>query len=125
MKYLFCLCSALVLTCNGFAAEAVQEQMVFISGQFPINLTTGKLVQGSMQDLTNQTLANLTHDLHAHGCTLNDVVKTQIYLIDIRDYEAMNQAYVQHFHTLPAQDVIQVAGLQYGSRIEISCIAVK
>ncbi|MBS0652347.1 MAG: hypothetical protein JSR39_02345 [Verrucomicrobia bacterium] len=100
---------------------------IFVSGQVPVDPSTGELIQGDIETLTNQVIDNLQHVLRLNGADLNQVVSTVVYLTDIRDYDAVNQVYQQRFNFQfpPARDVIAVSDLLYNARIEISCIAYK
>lgn len=133
MNRILFLFSAFLFTGSVFChaasySEAIKAgNFLYVSGQFPIDPTTGKIIDGDMETLTNQAIDNMQHLLHVKGYNMNQVVKTEVYLTDIRDYEAMDSAYKQRFPYAhpPARDVVQVAGLLYNSAIEISCIAYK
>lgn len=100
---------------------------LYISGQFPIDPSTGKISTGNMHTLTNLALDQVQHWLTVNGFTMNQVVATQVYLTDIRDYNMMDAAYAARFaiSVPPTRDVIAVPSLLNNSRIEISCIACK
>jgi 2-iminobutanoate/2-iminopropanoate deaminase len=107
-------------------SEAVTAgDFLYVSGQYPIDPTTGKLVVADMQTLTNLVLDNIQHQLHLKGYNMQQVIKTEVYLTDIRNYQAMDAAYSLRFDVKypPARDVIQVSNLLYTSPIVISCIA--
>ncbi len=101
--------------------------LLYISGQFPIDPITGRIATGDMQTLTNLTIDQIQHWLHDNGMTMRQVVKTEVYLTDIRDFDMMDAAYTARFNLQypPARDVIAVSSLSYNSRIMISCIACK
>lgn len=98
---------------------------LFVSGQLPMDPTTGELIPGDIEALTHQTIDNLAAILKAAGLSLAHVVKTEVFLLDMADFQAMNRAYGERFSTepTPARAAIQVAGLPRGARIEIACIA--
>jgi 2-iminobutanoate/2-iminopropanoate deaminase len=100
---------------------------IYVSGQVPIDPSTGTMIEGDIETLTNQAIDNVKHILKMNGADLKHVVSTVVYLADIRDYDAMNEVYKQRFHFKypPARDVVAVSDLLYNARIEISCIAYK
>lgn len=96
---------------------------LFISGQLPINPATGKMIEGNIADKTAQILENASIIAQAAGVTLDNVVKTTIFLTDLGDFAEMNGAYAKQFgETLPARSTVQVAALPLGSNIEIEFI---
>lgn len=97
--------------------------LLFISGQLPIDPTTGKMVEGDIATRTHQVLANMRAIAEAAGANLDQVVKTTIFLTDLGDFQAMNSAYATHFPAAPpARSTVQVAALPLGSNIEIEAI---
>lgn len=101
------------------------EKMVFVSGQLPIDPSSGTLIKGDIAALTKQVIKNIQEILHAAGSDLHLVIRTDVFLADLKDFKEMNEEYARHFsgETPPARQTIQVAGLPLGSPIEISCIA--
>lgn len=98
--------------------------LLFLSGQTPIDPATGALVTGSIQAQTQQCFANLFAVLEAAGLTPDDVVNVQVYLVDMRDFAAMNEAYATRFGTpYPARTTIGVASLPLGASVEIGLVA--
>jgi 2-iminobutanoate/2-iminopropanoate deaminase len=75
--------------------------------------------------MTRQVVANLEQVLAAAGASVTDVVRTNVYLVDMADYAGMNAAYAELFPGRPARTCVQVAGLPLGARVEIDCIAVR
>lgn len=110
-------------------AVALKETrpLIFVSGQLPIDPETGKLIEGDIKALTKQVIDNLEAILHAGGSRLEWVVRTDVFLKDLKDFSQMNEEYAKRFNgaVTPARQTIQVAGLPLGSSIEISCIAVR
>jgi len=109
-------------------AQLGGQQIVFVSGQLPIDPKTGLLVQGSIDILTRQVLDNIVNILKVSGLNLSHIVRTEIFLKDLKnDFGLMNTEYARHFQGAnpPARQTIQVAELPMGSPIEISCIAVR
>lgn len=131
-KVLFAL-SALCFTSTGFCAAVnysnakTAGDFLYVSAQFPIDPITGKMVEGEMGELTDITLDHIQHILHKKGFKMKDVVKTEVYLNDIRDFEAMDAIYGERFPDQfpPARDIIVSPELLNNSRIQISCIAYK
>jgi len=110
-----------------YSSVVTAGDFVFVSGQVPIDPNTGKMIDGDIETLTNQVLDNIQHLLQVKGVTMKRVVKTQVFLKDIRDYDAMDKVYGKwfNFQYPPARDVIAAPDLLYNARIEISCIAYK
>lgn len=99
--------------------------MVFCSGQIPIDVATGEFVSADVAEQTEQVLKNLSAVLEAAGSSLNNVVKTTVFLADMGDFTAMNEVYAKYFsENKPARATVQAAGLPRGARVEIDCIAV-
>jgi len=108
-------------------AIAASGQMIFVAGQIPLDPATGEIVgAGDVAKQTEQVLANLKAILTAAGATLEDVVKTGVFLKDLNDFVAMNQVYAQCFteDSAPARACVEVARLPKDVLIEIDCIAV-
>lgn len=99
-------------------------QTVYCSGQIPLVPDTGELLQSSITAEVNLAIDNLERVLLSAGSALERVVKTTVFLIDPRDYAAMDAAYRQRFgDPLPAREAVFVAGLPKQARVEISAIA--
>ena len=100
--------------------------MVFVSGQLPFVPETGALLEGSVGEMTVQSMKNIEAILAEAGCTLKDVVKTTIFLKDLNDFAEVNAAYAAFFpENPPARACVQVAKLPRDARVEIEAIAVK
>ncbi|MDT7543579.1 MAG: 2-iminobutanoate/2-iminopropanoate deaminase [Acidobacteriota bacterium] len=100
--------------------------LVFTSGQIPTDPKTGEFVAGGISEQTEQVLKNLSEVLKAAGCGLADVVKTTVFLADMNDFAAMNEAYGRYFKSdPPARSTVQAARLPRDARVEIDVIAVK
>lgn len=92
------------------------------SGQ--IHLRDGRLLEGDIGELTAQCVSNLGALLAEQGASLSDVVKTTVFLVDMADYAAMNEAYMRAFGDhRPARSAAAVAGLPLGARVEIEAWA--
>jgi 2-iminobutanoate/2-iminopropanoate deaminase len=100
------------------------EGLVFLSGQTPIDSTTGKLVAGDIKAQTKQSFVNLFNVLAAAGLTGDNVIKTTVFLTDMSNFAAMNEIYAEHFGSpFPARTTIGVKELPLGAMIEIEMIA--
>lgn len=98
--------------------------LLFCSGQIPLDPATGEMIDGDVQTLTRQVLRNLQALLEAAGSSLEQVVKTTVFLADMDDFAAMNAAYSEFFKSEPpARSAVQVARLPKGARVEIEAIA--
>lgn len=98
--------------------------MVFCSGQIPIDVATGEFVSDDVAEQTTQVLKNLSAVLEAAGTSLNNVVKTTVFLADMNDFAAMNEIYAEFFsENKPARATVQAARLPKDARVEIECIA--
>jgi 2-iminobutanoate/2-iminopropanoate deaminase len=98
---------------------------VYCAGQIPIDPKTGELVANDIALQTRRVLQNLRAVLSAQGMSLLHVVKTTVFLADMRDYPAMNEAYADTMAGhLPARTTVEVSGLPRGARIEIDAVAV-
>jgi len=97
---------------------------VFISGQIPVDPTTGEIVPGGIEAQTRQVLQNLQAVLTALGASLDSVVKTTIYMVDLSEFAEMNAVYETYFHPpYPARATVQVADLPRHALIEIEAVA--
>jgi 2-iminobutanoate/2-iminopropanoate deaminase len=98
--------------------------LIFLSGQTPIDGGTGKLVEGNIEAQTRQCFKNLFNVLNAAGLTPDNVIKVNVFLTDMADFEKMNLVYKNQFSTpYPARTTIGVAALPLGARVEIEMIA--
>lgn len=108
-------------------SHAVESgELVYLSGQTPINSTTGKLVEGDIAAQTKQCFENLFNVLKSTGLTPDDVVKVNVFLTDMKNFSAMNEVYSKQFSSpYPARTTIGVASLPLGAQVEIEMIARK
>jgi len=98
---------------------------VFVSGQIPIDPRTGQFVDGGIGEQTEQVLKNLSAVLEAIGSSLDQVVKTTVFLADMQDYPSMNEVYGAFFReNPPARATVAAAGLPRDARVEIEAVAV-
>lgn len=106
-------------------SQAIQTgSLLFLAGQIPLDPLTGQLVTGSIAEETDRIMANVSAVLIAAGATLDNVVKTTIYLTNMSDFAAFNQAYARYFtKDPPARTTVAVAALPLGARLEVEAIA--
>jgi 2-iminobutanoate/2-iminopropanoate deaminase len=106
-------------------SQAVKTgNLIFVSGQIPIDPNTGEFVPGDIPEQTSQVLKNLSAILEAAGSNLNEVVKTTVFLADMNDFSAMNAVYSEYFiDNKPARATVEAARLPRDARVEIDCIA--
>lgn len=100
--------------------------IVFVSGQLPIDVSTGEFVEGGIKEQTTQALKNVGYILEEAGCTYDNVLKSTVYLSDIKDFAAMNEVYATFFREpYPARVAYAVVALPKGALVEIDVIAAK
>lgn len=98
---------------------------IFLSGQIGLNPATGELVSPDVREQTAQALANMKAVLKEAGATCADVLKTTVFILDMADFQAVNEIYSQTFASNPpARSCVAVAALPKGARVEIEAIAV-
>ncbi len=108
-----------------YSQAIIWGDLLFCSGQLPLDPETGKLAATDVAGQARQVLKNLTAVLDAAGLNLWNVVKTTVFLKDMNDFQAMNGIYAEVFgEHKPARSTIQVARLPLDALIEIECIAV-
>ncbi len=106
-------------------SQAIQAgDLIFYSGQIPLDPASGSLVAGGIVEQTHQVMANMRAMLHASGRDFADVVKTTIYLTDLADFATVNEIYGECFAEIPpARACVQVAALPKGAQVEIEWIS--
>ena len=106
-------------------SQAIQiGQLLFTSGQVPIDPETGAIVEGGIQEQARQSLNNIKAILNAAGTNMGAVVKTTVFLQDMNDFADMNEVYAQFFQEpYPARSAVQVARLPKDVLVEIEAIA--
>lgn len=98
--------------------------LLFCSGQVPFDPETGELVSGSIAEETQRCMRNLEAVLAEAGTSLNQIVKTTIYVTDMNDFAEVNEAYGSFFDDEPpARATVGVTALPKGARVEIDCVA--
>lgn len=109
-----------------YSAAVEMKNLVFCSGQIPVDPKTGQLVAGDIGAATDQVLQNLRAVLNAAGLDLEHIVKTTVYLTNMGDFAAMNHAYHRFFSAdFPARTTVAVAALPKDALIEIEAIAMR
>jgi 2-iminobutanoate/2-iminopropanoate deaminase len=99
-------------------------ELVFVAGQLGIDPATGNLVEGGISEQTAQAMRNLEAILEEAGSSLKQMLKTTIYIVDLGDFAALNEAYARHVgNRPPARATLQVAALPSGALVEIDAIA--
>jgi 2-iminobutanoate/2-iminopropanoate deaminase len=106
-------------------SQAVQfDNLLFISGQIPIEPKSGAILTGNIKEQTMQILENLNSILTAGESSLNNVLRVTIFLTNLEDYAAVNEVYTQFFEeSQPARSTVQVSRLPMDAQIEIDAIA--
>ncbi|VGO12862.1 2-iminobutanoate/2-iminopropanoate deaminase [Pontiella desulfatans] len=107
-------------------SQAVKSgHLLYTSGQIPIDPATGDMVEGGIREQSIQVLENLKAVLEAAGATLDDAIKTTVFLADMGDFPELNTIYAEYFgeDNAPARSTIQVAALPKGALVEIELVA--
>lgn len=121
-----------VVTCENapkaigpYSVAIATDNLVFVSGQLGIDPASGAIVEGGIQAQTRTALNNLKSVLLSAGSSLENVVKTTVFLTDIAQFAEMNAVYAEFFTSdFPARSAIQVAALPKGGIVEVEAIAV-
>ena len=109
-----------------YSQAIVEGDFIFVSGQGPIDPGTGSLELGDARAETKRVFENIKAILQAAGSSLDQVMKCNVYLRDIKDFAAMNEVYATYFSApFPARTTIQAGALPGGIAVEIECIAKK
>jgi 2-iminobutanoate/2-iminopropanoate deaminase len=107
-----------------YSQAIIENGFVFVSGQGCINPSTGQVERGDARSETTRVFENLKTILEAAGSSLAKVVKCNVYLRDINDFQAMNEVYATYFEPpYPARTTIQAGALPAGIAVEIECVA--
>ncbi|MBP3838983.1 MAG: RidA family protein [Prevotella sp.] len=108
-------------------SQAIEaNNMVFVSGQLPIDPSTGNFVEGGAPEQARQSLTNAKAILNEAGLDLNNVIKTTVLLADIADFAAVNEVYASFFSApFPARSAFAVKDLPKGALVEIELIAAR
>jgi len=115
---------ALAPAVGPFSVGIKSGKSLYSSGQVAQDPATGLLIKGGIVEQTGQAIANVEAVLRAGGKTLADVVKVNVYLTNMRDFQAMNQVYATRFEKpYPARTTIAVSALPLGAAVEIEVVA--
>ena len=108
---------------GAYSAGLLVDGWLYVSGQGPMDLETGQVLHGSIQEETKTTLSHIDKILRAAGCTPQDVVKCTCHLADIKDFDGFNAVYAEFFQGIrPARTTVQSV-LWGGIKVEIDAIA--
>lgn len=119
------VCSTAPKAIGPYSQAIKYGNMLFISGQVPVDPRTGRIEAPDIAGQTRQALTNLQSILEASGGGTGSVVKTTVYLRSLLDFEIMNEVYAEFFpFRPPARSTIEVSGLPRDSQIEIEAIAI-
>lgn len=100
-------------------------KMLFTAGQVPLDPATGQMVTGDIKAQTRRVLENVKAILHAAGASLENVVKTTVFMTDLNEFAAMNEVYAEFFSTNPpARSTVEVRALPRGCKVEIETMAI-
>ena len=106
-----------------YSQAMIVGNLVYTSGQIPINPASGNIDATDITSQTEQVLKNLTAVLEAAGASTDSVVKTTCFLADMADFAAFNEVYAKHFPSCPARSCVAVKALPKGSLVEVEAIA--
>jgi 2-iminobutanoate/2-iminopropanoate deaminase len=107
-----------------YSQGIVAGDLVFVSGQLGIDPAQGHVVEGGIVEQTEQTMKNLAAVLEQAGSSLENAVMVSIFLVDLGDFQAMNEVYARHLsEPYPARATVQIAALPSGARVEIAVVA--
>ena len=108
-----------------YSQAIIAGNLIFCSGQIPLDPATGQLVDGDIKVQTRRVLDNLRAVLEGASVGLSQVVRTTVFLVDLADFTAVNEVYGGYFQEVPpARVTVQVSALPRGARVEIDAIAV-
>ena len=106
-----------------YSQAVVSGNLLFTSGQLPIDPATGKIPEGSIEDKAHLVFKNLEAIAKEAGTSLDNAVKTTVFLADITNFQAVNNVYAQYFkEPYPARSAFQVAALPLGADVEVEAI---
>lgn len=106
-----------------YSQAVVSGELVFTSGQIPINPATGNVETVTIEEQTEQVMKNLGEVLKAAGSSFENAIKTTCFLSDIADFAAFNAVYAKYFTSKPARSCVAVKDLPKGVKVEVEVIA--
>jgi 2-iminobutanoate/2-iminopropanoate deaminase len=100
------------------------ERFIFTSGQIPLDPATGEIVGKDVQEQTHRVMQNLQAVLSSAGSSLDNIIKTTVFLANMQDFQQMNAVYASYFSGIaPARSAVAVAELPRKALVEIECVA--
>lgn len=118
-------CDQVPAAIGPYSVAVSAGDLIFVSGQLGLDKDTGQMVEGGIQAQTRQALTHMKAILESAGTTMQNVVKTTVFLMDMAQFAEMNAVYAEFFtESFPARSAIQVAGLPKGGIVEIEAIAI-
>lgn len=106
-----------------YSAAMAFGNLLFLSGQTPVDPATGDLVPGGIEEQTERVIQNLAAVLEAAGANFDQVIKTTCFLTDMANFAVFNAVYARHFTSKPARSTVAVKALPKGAEVEIELIA--
>lgn len=106
-----------------YSQGIIVNGIAFFSGQIPLSPATGEVVGATIEEQTEQVMANVKALLESQGADFTDVVKTTCFLADIADFAAFNEVYAKYFTGKPARSCVAVKDLPKGVLCEVECVA--
>lgn len=108
-----------------YSQAIMANGMLFVSGQIALDMKTGKIIDGDIQKESETVMEYLKTIITKAGFSMQDIVKTTIFLTDMNNFQIVNKVYAAYFSSdFPARETVQVAALPKGARVEISVICV-
>lgn len=108
-----------------YSQGIIAGDLVFLSGQIPLNIKINKIISSDIVGQTRQVLKNITNLLESVGLTTENIIKTNCYLTNMKDFTEFNKEYERFFSTKPSRSCVGVSDLPKGALVEIEVIAVK
>ncbi len=109
-----------------YSQAILKNDTLYVSGQIPLNPSTGALILDSVSEATAQVMENIAALLKEADMDMGNIVKCSIFLKDLNDFDAVNAIYARYFRSEPpARETVQVARLPKDVPVEISCIAIR
>ena len=111
---------------GSYSQAILQDNMLFISGQIPLNPKSTRLEVATIEEATNRVMLNIKSLIEASGMKMHHIVKCSIFLTDLDNFTIVNEIYSSYFDNIyPARETVQVSKLPLNVPIEISCIAIR
>lgn len=108
-----------------YSQGIIAGDLVFLSGQIPLNIEINKIISSDIVGQTRQVLKNITILLESVGLTTENIIKVNCYLTNMKDFTEFNKEYERFFSTKPSRSCVGVSDLPKGALVEIEVIAVK